>query len=313
MKNEEKASVSIMKIICVSIILVLISGIGVMAVSTNLKDVRIILQNGYEMTVLTAKTTVDEVLEENNIILEENKKTIPGGEEQITAGAIIKIVDKSYNEVQIAKVSDEGVEATLEELLNNYAPITEKIVVEQVEIPFETITKNSTGTTQNTTNKVLQQGKNGLKEVTFKIKYQNEVEIEKTQLSEKIVKEPVNKIVQVNKVVTSRSGTTERATSNTNSTSSNGQVFKVTAYCACAKCCGKTTGITAMGTHATAGRTVAASSQFAFGTKLNINGHVYTVEDRGGAIKGNKIDVYMNTHAEALAWGVKYLTVNVVQ
>ncbi|MCI8616804.1 MAG: hypothetical protein HFJ60_00835 [Clostridia bacterium] len=313
MKNEEKASVSIMKIICVSIILVLISGIGVMAVSTNLKDVRIILQNGYEMTVLTAKTTVDEVLEENNIILEENKKTIPDGEEQITAGSIIKIVDKSYNEVQIAKVSDEGVEATLEELLNNYAPITEKIVVEQVEIPFETITKNSTGTTQNTTNKVLQQGKNGLKEVTFKIKYQNEVEIEKTQLSEKIVKEPVNKIVQVNKVVTSRSGTTERATSNTNSTSSNGQVFKVTAYCACAKCCGKTNGITAMGTHATAGRTVAASSQFAFGTKLNINGHVYTVEDRGGAIKGNKIDVYMNTHAEALAWGVKYLTVNVVQ
>lgn len=313
MKNEEKASVSIMKIICVSIILVLISGIGVMAVSTNLKDVKIILQNGYEMTVLTAKTTVNEVLEENNIILEENKKTIPGGEEQITAGTIIKIVDKSYNEVQIAKVSDEGVEATLEELLNNYAPITEKIVVEQVEIPFETITKNSTGTTENTTNKVLQQGKNGLKEVTFKIKYQNEVEIEKTQLSEKIVKEPVNKIVQVNKIVTSRAGTTERATSNTNSASSNGQVFKVTAYCACAKCCGKTNGITAMGTRAAAGRTVAASSQFAFGTKLNINGHIYTVEDRGGAIKGNKIDVYMNTHAEALAWGVKYLTVNVVE
>ena len=68
-----------------------------------------------------------------------------------------------------------------------------------------------------------------------------------------------------------------------------------------------------MGTHATAGRTVAASSQFAFGTKLNINGHVYTVEDRGGAIKGNKIDVYMNTQAEALALGVIYLTVNDVQ
>ncbi len=313
MKNEEKASVSIMKIICVSIILVLISGIGVMAVSTNLKDVKIILQNGYEMTVLTAKTTVDEVLEENNIILEENKKTIPSGEEEITAGSIIKIVDKSYNEVQIANISNEGVESTLEELLNNYAPITEKIIVEQVEIPYETITKNSTGTTENTTNKVLQQGKNGLKEVTYKVKYQNEVEIEKVQLSEKIINEPVNKIVQVNKVTTSRAGTTTRATSNTASTNSNGQVFKITAYCSCAKCCGKTNGITAMGTHATAGRTVAASSQFAFGTKLNINGHVYTVEDRGGAIQGNKIDVYMNTHAEALAWGVKYLTVNVVK
>lgn len=313
MKNEEKASISIMKIICVSIILVLISGIGVMAVSTNLKDVKIVLQNGYELTVLTAKSTISEILEENNIILDENQKTIPDSNEEITAGSVIKIVDKSYNEVQIAKVSEEGVQTTLDELLNNYAPITEKIVTEQVEIPYETITKNTAGTDANTTNKVLQQGKTGLKEVTYKIKYQNEVEIEKVQLSEKIIKEPVNKIVQVNKVVTSRSGTTSRATpSTTVSSNANGQMYKITAYCSCAKCCGKSTGRTAMGTRATAGRTVAASSQFAFGTKLNINGHTYTVEDRGGAIKGNKIDIYVNSHAEALAWGVRYLPVSVV-
>ena len=313
MKNEEKASISIMKIICVSIILVLISGIGVMAVSTNLKDVKIVLQNGYELTVLTAKSTISEVLDENNIVLDENQKTIPDSSEEVAAGSVIRIVDKSYNEVQIAKVSEEGVQTTLNELLNNYAPITEKIVTEQVEIPYETITKNTAGTDTNTTNKVLQQGKNGLKEVTYKIKYQNEVEIEKIQLSEKIIKEPVNKIVQVNKVVTSRSGTTSRATpSTTVSANASGQIYKITAYCSCAKCCGKSTGITAMGTKATAGRTVAASSQFAFGTKLNINGHTYTVEDRGGAIKGNKIDIYVNSHAEALAWGVRYLPVSVV-
>lgn len=313
MKNEEKASISIMKIICVTIILVLISGIGVMAVSTNLKDVKIVLQNGYELTVLTAKSTISEVLDENNIVLDENQKTIPDSNEEVTAGSVIKIVDKSYNEVQIAKVSEEGVQTTLNELLNNYAPITEKIVTEQVEIPYETITKNTAGTDTNTTNKVLQQGKNGLKEVTYKIKYQNEVEIEKIQLSEKIIKEPVNKIVQVNKVVTSRSGTTSRATQSiTVSANASGQIYKITAYCSCAKCCGKSTGITAMGTKATAGRTVAASSQFSFGTKLNINGHTYTVEDRGGAIKGNKIDIYVNSHAEALAWGVRYLPVSVV-
>ena len=314
MKNEEKASISIMKIICVSIILILISGIGVMAVNTNLKDVKVILQNGYELTVLTSKSTISEVLEENNIILNENQKTIPDSNEEITVGSVIKIVDKSYNEVQIAKVSEEGAEATLEQLLNNYAPITEKIVTEQVEIPYETITKNTAGTTTNTTNKVLQRGKNGLKEVTYKIKYQNEVEIEKIQLSEKIIKEPVNKIVQVNKAITSRSSTSTRTSSTTTtSTNTQGQIYKVTAYCACAKCCGKTNGITAMGTKATEGRTVAASSKFAFGTKLNINGHVYTVEDRGGAITGNKIDVYLNSHAAALAWGVRYLPVSVVK
>ena len=58
MRKEEKASISIMKIICVSIILILISGIGVMAVNTKLNDIKITLQNGYEMTVLTSKTKV---------------------------------------------------------------------------------------------------------------------------------------------------------------------------------------------------------------------------------------------------------------
>ena len=314
MKKEEKASISIMKIICVSIILILISGIGVMAVNTNLKDIKIILQNGYELTVLTSKETVNEVLEENNIVLDENQKTIPEANEEIKAGTIIKIVDKSYNEVQIAKVSEEGVQTTLEELLNSYAPITEKIVTEQVEIPYETITKNTAGTSTDTKNKILQQGKNGLKEVTYKIKYQNEVEIEKIQLSEKVITEPVNKIVQVNKV-TSRAGTTTRAATTAVATTATAgtQVYKITAYCSCAKCCGKTNGITAMGTRAAAGRTVAASAKFAFGTKLNINGHIYTVEDRGGAINGNKIDIYVNSHAEALAWGVRYLPVSVAQ
>ena len=316
MKKEEKASISIMKIICVSIILVLISGIGVMAVNTNLKDIKIVLQNGYELTVLTSKETVDEILNENNIVLDENQKTIPEANEEVAAGTVIKIVDKSYNEVQIAKVSEEGVQTTLDDLLNNYAPITEKIVTEQVEIPYETITKNTAGTSKETKNKVLQQGKNGLKEVTYKIKYQNEVEIEKTQLSEKVITEPVNKIVQVNKV-TSRAGTTTRAAATTAATTTAAtagtQVYKITAYCPCAKCCGKATGRTAMGTKATAGRTIAASGKFAFGTKLNINGHVYTVEDRGGAINGNKIDIFVNSHAEALAWGVRYLPVSVAQ
>lgn len=215
MKNQEKASISIMKVICVSIILILISGIGVMAVNTNLKDVKIILRNGYELTALTSKSTVSEILDENNIILEDDEKTVPDLTETVKEGNVIKIVDKSYTEVQIVEVSQTGVETTLEQLMNSYAPITEKIVVEQVTIPFETITKNTAGTSTNTTNRVIQQGKDGLKEITYKIKYQNDIEIEKLQLSEKIITEPVNKIVQVNKTVTSRSATTTRETNST--------------------------------------------------------------------------------------------------
>ena len=308
MKKEEKASISIMKIICISIILILISGIGVMAVNTQLSDVKIVLQNGYEMTALTSKTKVSDILEENNIILEDNQKTIPDLDSEIAAGETIKITDKSYNEVQIAKISEDGVETSLDQLLENYAPVTEKIVVEQVTIPYETVTKNTTNATTGTTNKVLQQGKDGLKEVTYKVKYQNEVEIEKTVISEVVITEPVDKIVQVQKVQTSRSSTLPRTSGST----TGGTTYKITAYCPCSKCCGKATGRTASGTKATAGRTVAASSKFAFGTKLNIGGHIYTVEDRGGAVNGNKIDIFVNSHAEALQWGVRYMNVSVV-
>ena len=306
MKKEEKASISIIKIICVTVIMILISGIAVLAVNTNLNDVKIVLQNGYEMTALTSKTKVSDIIEENNIVLNENQKTIPDVNSEISAGQTIQITDKSYNEVQIATISEDGIETTLDQLLDNYAPITEKIVVEQVTIPYETVTKNTTNSSENTTSKVLQQGKDGLKEVTYKVKYQNNIEIEKTQISEVVIKEPVNKIVQVNKV-TSRSSL-PRTTSTTG-----GTTYKITAYCSCSKCCGKSTGRTASGTTATAGRTVAAPANFAFGTKLNIGGHIYTVEDRGGAIKGNKIYIYVSSHSEALQWGVRYLPVNVVQ
>ena len=83
--------------------------------------------------------------------------------------------------------------------------------------------------------------------------------------------------------------------------------FKLTGYCACRSCCGKSPsnpayGITAMGTRATEGRTIAMDKRFAFGTKVYIEGlGVRTVEDRGGAIKGNRIDVYSNTHAGCYA------------
>lgn len=83
--------------------------------------------------------------------------------------------------------------------------------------------------------------------------------------------------------------------------------FKLTAYCPCSKCCGKwANGITASGTTASAGRTVAMSG-VPFGTKLLINGHVYTVEDRGTPY--GHVDIYFNSHSEALSFGRQYADV----
>lgn len=87
-------------------------------------------------------------------------------------------------------------------------------------------------------------------------------------------------------------------------------MFDITAYCACVKCCGKSDGITATGTRATEGRTIAADPKvLPYGTKVIINGHEYVVEDCGGAIKGNKIDIYFDSHEDALQFGVQRLEV----
>ena len=89
--------------------------------------------------------------------------------------------------------------------------------------------------------------------------------------------------------------------------------FEVTGYCPCAKCCGKTDGITASGAKAKANHTIAAPKTYAFGTKIELEGYgTFVVEDRGGAIKGNRIDRFFNTHQEALNWGRKKVKGKVV-
>lgn len=78
--------------------------------------------------------------------------------------------------------------------------------------------------------------------------------------------------------------------------------FKITGYDICMKCCGKLDGITASGNIATVGRTIAMDKRYPFGTKIYIDGlGTYIVEDRGGAIKKNKIDVFVANHKDAYA------------
>lgn len=92
--------------------------------------------------------------------------------------------------------------------------------------------------------------------------------------------------------------------------------YLLTAYCPCPICCGAYSNMenprTASGTTPVAGRTVAGPAELPFGTQLNINGYIFTVEDRGGAINGNHLDVYFNTHEEALAFGMRTVPVFLV-
>ena len=82
-------------------------------------------------------------------------------------------------------------------------------------------------------------------------------------------------------------------------------VFHITHYCPCMECCGKTDGITASGTKAKEGRTIAVDPDIIpLGTEVEINGHTYIAEDIGGAIDGNRIDVYVESHERAWELGV---------
>ena len=88
----------------------------------------------------------------------------------------------------------------------------------------------------------------------------------------------------------------------------------ITAYCPCEKCCGKTNGITSIGTKAKQGRTVAVDPRYIpYGTEIIIDGQTYIAEDCGGAIKGNRLDIYFESHSEALNFGKQTKIVRIME
>jgi 3D (Asp-Asp-Asp) domain-containing protein len=90
-------------------------------------------------------------------------------------------------------------------------------------------------------------------------------------------------------------------------------IINASAYTASADECGKSDGITASGKKVKKNETIACPKSFAFGTKVNIEGHgTYICQDRGGAIKGNKIDIYMETKADAFAFGRQNLVAEIM-
>ena len=327
MKKDDKASVSLKKIIVISLIMIFVMGIGVMATNSKVSNVKIILSNGYEMKVLTSKTKVSEILDENHIILLPEEKTVPKSDEELSDNKTIKISKKDEEEQTITNQTGE---VTIEEILQSYDSIVEKIIKEQITIPYETVTKDVSTGTGTKQDKVVQKGEDGIKEITYKAKYQNDVEIEKVEISSEVIKEPVNKIVEVRtNQVTSRASTERKATSNPAQTSTTSLAKKVegitptvktlNASAYTASTCGKAPGSsgygrTSSGAMASSWYTVAAGSGYKLGTVIYIpyfankpNGGWFVVQDRGGAISNNRVDVYMNTYNECISFGRRNL------
>ena len=212
MKKAKKAQFPIRKIIGICLILLFVMSVGVMASNAKLNNVKIILSNGYIMNVTTSKTKVSEILDENHIILLPEESVIPNKDSELSDNKTIKISKDKEQTIEVAETLETSDNITVDSLLKSYNLIVEKIETIQEEIPYETITKDVSENDSNKRETVVQQGKNGLREVTYKVKYQNDVEIERTEISSIILEEPVDKIIEVRKKITNRSTRSYSAT-----------------------------------------------------------------------------------------------------
>lgn len=198
--KQEKASISLKKILVITLIVLVLTGMmSVMATNQKLISVKILLSSGYEMNIMTTNTKVADILAENNVIVLEGETVIPSIDGELSDNKTITITKgtKNLNEAQNYM--------SAEEILESYTQIVEKVITQEIEIPFETITKDVSNGGSSTQDRVVQAGSNGLRKVTYRIRYQNGNEIEKTEISSDIIKEPVDKIVEVRtKQVTSR-------------------------------------------------------------------------------------------------------------
>lgn len=331
MKTNEKASFQIVKVTVIALILMFTCTIGVKAFNSELKHVKIVLANNYEMDIITTKTKISDILDENHIILLPDETVFPNKDSEIGENQSIKITKTDAIENIVTKIAQAEETVTLDQVLGSYLTIVEKIEVVEENIPYETITKNtSTASSKDRVNQVIQQGKDGLKEVTYKVKYQNDIEISRTIIKEEIIKKAVNKIIQVT-TATSRGDTTRYGSTTVADAAANGsklaqkvagitpivKTLNASAYTAstCDKLpTDKGYGITASGAKVKSWYTVAAGKAYPMGTIIYIpamsdkpNGGWFVVQDRGGAIKNNKLDIYMSTYNECIQFGRKNL------
>lgn len=213
MKTEESLSKGIIKrIVFIAIVIILLMGAGVFASVTRMNTVTIQFSDNTELSVLTSKSKVSDILKENNIVILEDEEVVPSLDSNIDSAKVIKIQNK--NDMDIAESQKEEATIVSADIIDENATLVEKIVVEQEKIPYETVKKEvSIKKGDKTTSTVVQKGKNGIKEITYKVKYENDKEIERTKISEKVIKKPVDKIVEVRKkVVTARGSGAIRVT-----------------------------------------------------------------------------------------------------
>ncbi|MBO3443239.1 3D domain-containing protein [Clostridium sp. CCUG 7971] len=280
------------KTLKVSVLAGLLS-VGILAGGYSIlnKDITLVVK-GEETSVSTFKSTVKEILEEQNVKYDGNDIVSVDLDSKLKDGSKIEIID-----------------------------VKEEVIKENKEVPFEVNVVEDNNLLKGKT-EIKTEGQAGKNELVYKITYHNGKQMEKKFVEELVSVEPVNKIVKKGtkvevQVASSRGSNTGRkanvATTSTvsaksNSSSSKGKHMKVvaTAYS------GDT--VTSTGTKPKWGTIAVDPSVIPYGTKVYIPqfGQTFIAEDCGGAIKGNKIDIFMNDESTVKNWGRKTIDIYIV-
>lgn len=313
---------------------ILLSSTGVAkAYELDKNNVELVI-DGESVSYTTAAQTVAELLEKEEIDINDLDNISVSLDDEITddmrilinrANNIKIIIDNNENEtiktgevtvgrllLQYKKQTGNDFvldsDLTLSSKLKNNMTINLKTVKEETSvvtetIPFETITVENNKMAEGSTN-VKTQGENGSRDITSKITYIGG-KIDSTEIISNVVtKEPINEVVEKGtaKVIETSAGTF---------ISNNVINMKASAYTASSSCTGKNPGdagygITASGMKAKVGVVAVDEDIIPLGTKLYIEGYGFAVAgDTGGAIKGHKIDLFVNSYSEAINFGIQ--------
>ncbi|HSQ88192.1 3D domain-containing protein [Romboutsia sp.] len=269
-----------------------ILSVGVMSGGYSLlnKDVTLVVK-GEKSTVSTFKSNVKDLLEEQNIKYDGNDIISIGLDSKLSDGTEIEVID-----------------------------VREETIKENKEVPFEVNIVEDKELLKGKT-EVAKEGQVGKNELVYKVTYHNGKKVEQKFTEELVAIEPINKVVKKGtkvevQVASSRgenmrkqpSSNSNKNTSSNNQGSTKGKNIKVvaTAY----------TGdsITSTGTKPKWGTIAVDPSVIPYGTKVYIPqfGKTFIAEDCGSAIKGNKIDIYMNDENSANSWGRKTIDICII-
>jgi uncharacterized protein YabE (DUF348 family) len=244
-----------------------------------------LVEGGKKQQVWSTSTTVADFLKQQGIKLNKTDRVEPGLDTEVKANDVINVV-------RVEKVTD---------------------VVEET-TDFTVVSRKDSDLSKGK-EEIVQEGKKGLVEKKFKIVKENGKEVSRKLVSEKVVKDSQDKIVNVGtKVLVAQ--VSRGSSSSAASAESGGREFYVssTAYTAsCNGCSGYTA--TGINLKANPGIKVIAvdPSIIPLGTKVYVDGYGYAVAaDTGGAIRGNKIDVFFSSKSDAYRWGRKTIKVKIL-